>query len=277
MRTTVGRDRITGLLGEGGMGRVYAGHDDRLERPVAIKTLRADRTDTTARERLQREARAAARVNHPSICQLYELGEDDGELFLAMELLQGESLAQRLSHGPLAPADALPIALSVLAGLEALHRDGIIHRDLKPSNIFLTPHGAKLLDFGVASSAAQGLTATRLTTPGVLVGTPLYCAPEQLRGDPTDARTDLFAGGVVFYEMLAGKAPFDGQTAIEIFHKILNEPPPPLSRPRAVVWRRGRRFFCLPAFTRIHGWMASGRRQRSPTSSTARKRGTGVR
>jgi non-specific serine/threonine protein kinase len=234
MRTTVGRYRITGVLGEGGMGVVYAAHDDRLERPVAIKTLRADTADPQSRERLQREARAAARVNHPSICQLYELGEEDGELFLAMELLQGQSLAQRLAQAPLSPADTLPIALSVLAGLDALHRDGIVHRDLKPSNIFLTPHGAKLLDFGVALSAAQDVTSTRLTMPGVLIGTPLYCSPEQLRGEPTDARTDLFAAGVVFYEMLAGRAPFDGRSAIEIYHKIVHEQPPPLSGGAAV-------------------------------------------
>jgi TolB-like protein/predicted Ser/Thr protein kinase/Tfp pilus assembly protein PilF len=234
MRTSVGRYRVTGVLGEGGMGVVYSAHDDRLDRTVAIKTLRTDTTDPSSRERLQREARAAARVNHPSICQLYELGEVDDEIFLAMELLQGESLAQRLSRGPLSPAEALPIALAVLAGLEALHRDGIIHRDLKPSNIFLTPHGAKLLDFGVASVAVPDRTMTRLTTPGVLLGTPLYCAPEQLRGDPVDARSDLFAAGDVFYEMLAGRPPFEGRTAMEVFHKILNEQPPPLAGDAAV-------------------------------------------
>jgi eukaryotic-like serine/threonine-protein kinase len=234
MRATIGRYRVTGLLGEGGMGVVYAAHDDRLDRPIAIKTLRAGTTDRSSRERLQREARAAARVNHPAICQLYELGEVDGEIFLAMELLQGESLAQRLSGGPVAPAEALPIALAVLAGLDALHRDGVIHRDLKPSNIFLTPHGAKLLDFGVAVSAAPERTATKLTMPGTLVGTPLYCAPEQLRGEPIDTRTDLFAAGVVFYEMLAGRPPFDGRTALQVFHAIVNEQPPPLAGGAAV-------------------------------------------
>ena len=234
MRATIGRYRVTGLLGEGGMGVVYAAHDDRLDRAVAIKTLRAGITDATSRERLEREARAAARVNHPAICQLYELGDVDGEMFLAMELLQGESLAQRLAAGPVAPAEALPIALAVLAGLDALHRDGIIHRDLKPSNIFLTPHGAKLLDFGVASTSAPDRTATKLTMPGTLVGTPLYCAPEQLRGEPIDTRTDLFAAGVVFYEMLAGRPPFDGRTAIQVFHAIVNEPPPPLAGGAAV-------------------------------------------
>jgi eukaryotic-like serine/threonine-protein kinase len=216
------------------MGVVYAAHDDRLDRPVAIKTLRSETSDATSRERLQREARAAARVNHPAICQLYELGEDGDELFLAMELLQGESLAQRLSAGPIAPAEALPIALAILAGLEALHRDGVVHRDLKPSNIFLTPHGAKLLDFGVAASSRPDHTATKLTTPGTLIGTPLYCAPEQLRGEPIDTRTDLFAAGIVFYEMLAGRPPFDGRTMLEVLHAIVNEQPPPLAGGAAV-------------------------------------------
>jgi serine/threonine protein kinase/tetratricopeptide (TPR) repeat protein len=234
LRTAVGRYRVTGVLGTGGMGVVYAAHDDRLDRPVAIKTLRSDTSDATSRERLQREARAAARVNHPAICQLYELGEDGDELFLAMELLQGESLAQRLSAGPIAPAEALPIALAVLAGLEALHRDGIVHRDLKPTNIFLTPHGAKLLDFGVAASSSPDQTATKLTTPGTLIGTPLYCAPEQLRGEPIDARTDLFAAGIVFYEMLAGRPPFDGRTMLEVLHAIVYAQPPPLAGGAAV-------------------------------------------
>jgi TolB-like protein/predicted Ser/Thr protein kinase len=234
MRTTVGRYRVTGKLGEGGMGVVYAAHDDRLDRPVAIKTLRADAADASSRERLRREARSAARVNHPGICQLYELGEENGELFLAMELLQGESLAQRLSRGPVSPADTLPIALGVLAGLDALHRDGIIHRDLKPSNIFLTPHGAKLLDFGVAASAVSDRTTAKLTMPGTVVGTPLYCAPEQLRDEAISPRTDLFAAGVVFYEMLTGRPPFNGRTAAQIFQAILNEPPPPLAGDAAV-------------------------------------------
>jgi serine/threonine protein kinase/tetratricopeptide (TPR) repeat protein len=234
MRPTIGRYRITGMLGEGGMGVVYAAHDDRLARPVAIKTLRANTSDPSARERLQREARAAARVNHPSICQLYELGEEDGEVFLAMEFLQGESLAQRLTRGATAPAEGLPIALAVLSGLDALHRDGIIHRDLKPSNIFLTPHGAKLLDFGVALHTSDDLTAAKLTVPGMLIGTPLYSSPEQLRGDPADGRTDLFAAANVFYEMLAGRPAFDGQTPMEIFNKILQEEPPPLSGGPAV-------------------------------------------
>ncbi len=234
-RSTVGRYRITGVLGEGGMGVVYSAHDERLDRPVAIKTLRSDSDIASSRERLEREARAAARVNHPSICQWYELGEEGDELFLAMEFLQGESLAQRLTRGPLAPGEALPIALAVLAGLDALHAAGIIHRDLKPSNIFLTGHGAKLLDFGVAAASVMDRTAPKLTLPGTLIGTPVYCAPEQLRGEPMDPRADLFSAGDVFYEMIAGRAPFDGRTPMEVFHKILNEQPPPLAGDTAVM------------------------------------------
>jgi serine/threonine protein kinase len=138
VRERLGRDRITGTLGEGGMGVVYAAIDDRLERPVAIKTLRDQTADSAARSRLEREARAAARVNHPNICQLYELGEHEGELFLAMELLQGEALASRLTRGTMPPAEAVTVALGMLGGLGALHRESIVHRDLKPSNIFLT-------------------------------------------------------------------------------------------------------------------------------------------
>src|SRR5687767_188215 len=146
----IGRYAITGKLGQGGMGVVYAARDERLERTVALKTIASAGGDETARKRFWREARAAASVNHPNVCHLYEIGEDLGELFIVMELLQGEALAERLRRGPLSVAEALPIGLEVLAALSALHARGIVHRDLKPSNVFLTPHGVKLLDFGLA-------------------------------------------------------------------------------------------------------------------------------
>ncbi len=212
------------------MGVVYSGFDDRLARPVALKTLRPSGPEIASYERLEREARAAARVNHPNICQLYELGEDEGELFLAMELLQGEALAARLTRGPMPASEAVGVALAMLAGLDALHREGIVHRDLKPSNIFLTPHGVKLLDFGVAStSAAVDTSLSRLTSPGMFIGTPLYSAPEQLRGQSVDARTDLYSTGVLLYEMLSGTPPFAGRSLPDIFHAISQEPPPPLA------------------------------------------------
>src|SRR2546427_7967997 len=150
-------------------------------------------SDETARKRFWREARAAARVNHPNVCQLYEIGEEGGELFIAMELLEGEALAERLRRGALSVADAVPVGLGVLAALSALHAQGIVHRDLKPSNVFLTPHGVKLLDFGLARPSDPELaraldSAADLTRTGMLVGTPRYMAPEQVTGEAVAAR-----------------------------------------------------------------------------------------
>jgi eukaryotic-like serine/threonine-protein kinase len=150
MPARIGHYAIDRKLGQGGMGVVYAARDERLERTVALKTMASLATDETARKRFWREARAAASVNHPNVCQLYEIGEEGGELFIAMELLEGESLAHRLRHGPLSVAETVAIGLGMLAALSALHARGIVHRDLKPSNVFLTPHGVKLLDFGLA-------------------------------------------------------------------------------------------------------------------------------
>ena len=166
---------VTGTLGEGGMGVVYSAQDERLGRAVAIKMIKGAVNDPSARDRLNREARSAASVNHPAICQLYEIGEHEGELFLAMELLQGESLATRLTRGPMSLSEAVSTTLGILQGMEALQRQSLVHRDLKPSNIFLTPHGVKLLDFGLATTAHDRLaevTITRLTQPGMVVGTP---------------------------------------------------------------------------------------------------------
>jgi len=219
------------------MGVVYSAYDDRLGRPLAIKMIKAAVAQADARDRLWREARAAAKVNHRAICQLYEICEEDGELFLAMELLQGESLATRISRGPVGVAEVGTIALGMLAGIQALHAQNLIHRDLKPSNIFLTPHGVKLLDFGLTtamSAALTGETVSRLTMPGTVIGTPQYAAPEQLRGEVIDARADLFAAGAVLYEMLAGKPPFTGKSAVEIFHAIMYEQPPVLTGGPAV-------------------------------------------
>src|SRR5687767_3695591 len=149
----IGHYAIDRKLGEGGMGVVYAARDERLERTVAVKMMSSLADDETARRRFWREARAAASVNHPNICQLYEIGEDAGELFIAMELLEGEPLSTRVRRGPLSVSEAVPIGFAVLAALSALHARGIVHRDLKPSNVFLTPHGVKLLDFGLARPA----------------------------------------------------------------------------------------------------------------------------
>jgi serine/threonine protein kinase/tetratricopeptide (TPR) repeat protein len=233
----IGRYVIRRKVGEGGMGVVYAAHDEQLERLVALKTMAALARDEGARARFWREARAAARVSHPNVCQIYEIGESDGELFIAMELLEGESLADRLRGGPMTVAVAVPIGLEILAALSALHARGIVHRDLKPSNVFLTPHGVKLLDFGLARPASdEGSvdTAPALTRTGVVVGTPRYIAPEQLSGGPGDARSDLFAVGAVLFEMLAGRPAFGGPTVVDVLHATLHEQPPALTGSPAV-------------------------------------------
>jgi serine/threonine protein kinase/tetratricopeptide (TPR) repeat protein len=219
------------------MGVVYAARDERLARTVAVKTLVSLAGDDTARKRFWREARAAAAVNHPNVCQLYEIGEDGGEPFIAMELLEGESLAERIRRGPLAVAEAVPIGLGILSALGALHARGIVHRDLKPSNVFLTPHGVKLLDFGLARPAdpnADHGSVTDLTRTGMLVGTPRYMAPEQVTGEAFDARSDLFAVGAILFEMLAGRPAFTGRTVVEILHATLYEQPPALTGSPAV-------------------------------------------
>ena len=216
------------------MGVVYAAHDDRLDRTIALKTLSA--ADESSRQRLWREARAAASVNHPNICQIYEIGEDDGRLFIAMELLEGESLAERLRRGPLSVPDAMPISLGMLSALSALHARGIVHRDLKPSNVFLTAHAVKLVDFGLAQpELTESLAVTAaVTRTGMVMGTPRYMAPEQITGDTIDSRTDLFSAGATIFEMLAGRPAFSGRTVVEVLHATMYEQPPALTGSPAV-------------------------------------------
>ena len=227
----IGHYAITGKLGQGGMGIVYSARDERLGRAVAVKMMSLP-GDEASRKRFWREARAAASVNHPNVCQLYEIGEERGELFIAMELLQGEALAERLRRGPLNVAETLPIGLGILAALSALHARGIVHRDLKPSNVFLAPHGVKLLDFGLARTSDPELAPTigtgDLTLSGMVIGTPRYMAPEQVTGEAMDGRSDLFATGAILFEMLAGRPAFGGRNAAEIMHATLHEQPPAL-------------------------------------------------
>ncbi len=227
----IGRYTIARKLGAGGMGIVYAARDERLQRTVALKTLSLRSDDETARKRFWREARAAASVNHPNVCQIYEIGEADGELFIAMELLEGEVLSGRLRRGALSASEAVPIGLDMLSALGALHARGIVHRDLKPSNVFLTAHGVKLLDFGLARpeiEVSPDATA-ELTSPGMVMGTPRYMAPEQITGEAVDGRSDLFAAGAILFEMLAGKPAFNGRTIVEILHATRYEQPPALT------------------------------------------------
>jgi non-specific serine/threonine protein kinase len=227
----LGHYSITRKLGQGGMGVVYEARDERLERTVALKTLSALTEDEAGRKRLWREARAAASVNHPNICQIYEIGEDTAGLFIAMELLEGEPLSDQLRRGPLNVAEAVAVGLEILSALAALHARGIVHRDLKPSNVFRTPHGVKLLDFGLARPELESAMspATDLTRTGMIMGTPRYMAPEAIRGETIDARSDLFATGAILFEMLAGRPAFDGKTVADVIHASVYEQPPALS------------------------------------------------
>src|SRR5579872_2430770 len=234
----IGPYEITGKLGEGGMGIVYSANDTRLNRPVALKMILDSGNDDDSRKRFLREAQVAARVTHPNICRIYDIGEADGRPFLVMELLEGESLSERLARGSMPLAEALQVMLSVLSALAALHRFEIVHRDLKPSNVFLSTQGVKLLDFGLAKPlsplAGEGLTQTGLTLHGMIAGTPRYSSPEQVTGKPVDARSDLFAAAAILFEALAGKAAFAGNSAVEIFHAVLYQTPPALSGSQAV-------------------------------------------
>ncbi|MEO6323537.1 MAG: protein kinase [Thermoanaerobaculia bacterium] len=226
----IGRYRILAKLGEGGMGVVYAAADERLGRSIALKVIGGTMRDEDARKRFWREARLAASVSHPNVCAIHEVGEEDGELFIVMELLEGEALSSRLARGGVAAAEGVRIALGILAALDALHARGLVHRDVKPANVFLTPHGVKLVDFGIARSVtagdAGGDEQTQLTQAGDVVGTPHYMSPEQLRGEPVDARSDLFATGAVIFEMIAGRRAFEGRTKIDVLHATLHDMPP---------------------------------------------------
>jgi TolB-like protein/Tfp pilus assembly protein PilF len=241
----LGRYRILHRLGQGGMGTVFAAEDESLGRQVALKII--TEPDESARKRFHREARAAAGVNHPNVCQVYEIAEDGGQLFLAMELLSGEPLSERIIRGSLPVAEAVSLGDGMLSALEALHGTGIMHRDLKPSNVFLTPHGVKLLDFGLARDMPRSLTrsietGTQLTEPGLLVGTPRYMAPEQVLGREVDERTDLFAVAAILYEAVAGRPAFLGATVVETLSATLHDDPPTLTGEAAAlgtVLRRG--------------------------------------
>jgi len=231
------RYRILRTLSEGGTTVVYAAHDERLDRPVAIKVLRVNNVDAQDRERLWREARMAASVNHPNICQLYEIDSTGDDLFIVMELLDGEPLSARLGRGSLRPAEAGQVALSVLTALGALHQKGILHHGLKPSNIFMAQHGIKLLDFGRARSFAGALSGTGndVSMAGTVIGTPRYMAPEQIEGAAVDARSDLFVVGSVLYEMLTGRSAFDGASVFAVARAIAREEPAALAGASGVV------------------------------------------
>jgi hypothetical protein len=225
-RRRIGRYLITGRIGRGGMGMVYRGLDEALEREVAVKTLTAEGAfEEDSRKRFEVEAKAAARLQHPNIVIVYELGEDRGVPFIAMEMLPGVDLEALLRAGePLPLTEKLDVVIQVCRGLAYAHEHGIVHRDIKPSNIRLLEDGtAKIMDFGIAK-----LGATHLTKTGMMVGTVHYMSPEQVRGKPLDGRSDVFSVGVILYELLAGQRPFRGEGATEVLYKIVHEPPPPV-------------------------------------------------
>src|SRR5215472_7816700 len=229
--TKLGSYQVLERLGSGGMGEVYLAYDPRLDRRVAIKLLPAPlATDAVARERLRREALAAAALDHPFICKIFEIGEDNGKLFIVMEYISGETLYTRLRAGPLPRTDALRIAGEVAEALEAAHATPLVHRDLKPANVMLTSQGrAKVMDFGLAKRPASdafkdiGATAadTSLTAAGALAGTPEYMSPEQMTGAPLDHRSDLFSFGIILCELLTGKHPFQRNSKLETMTAIL--------------------------------------------------------
>src|SRR5215472_3179266 len=249
--TRLGPYEITAPIGSGGMGEVYRARDTRLDRTIAIKVLNSSLASSPElKQRFEREGRAVSKLNHPHICTLYDIGQQDGTDYLVMEFLEGESLAERLRRGALPSPEVLKIGIEIADALDKAHRIGIVHRDIKPGNIMLTPSGgAKLLDFGLAkplnamasaassSGSAPSFTAaptltnpspvSPLTTEGTILGTVQYMSPEQIEGKEADARSDIFSFGAVLYELATGKRAFQGKSQLKVASAILEDDPQP--------------------------------------------------
>jgi serine/threonine protein kinase len=232
----IGPYEVLGLLGAGGMGEVYRARDTRLNRAVAIKVITDNGTDPHAVRRFETEALSASALNHPNILTVHEFGLHEGLHFLVTEFVDGETLRERLRRGPVPVSDALEIAIQIATGLEGAHAAGLIHRDIKPENVMLRPDGyVKILDFGLAkllptaNAASDTNTMSMRTTPGMLVGTIGYMAPEQVRGMTLDERVDVWSLGVVLHEMVTGQSPFQGPTTSDVIASILERQPPTLA------------------------------------------------
>ena len=236
--------RIVGKIGTGGMGDVFLAEDTKLGRKVAIKML-SDKWagDSQARRRLINEAKTAAALDHPNICSIYEVGEEGGQVFIAMQYVEGRNLAEEIGQRPLPPGEVVDIGIQTAEALAEAHFRGIVHRDIKPQNIIITPRGQiKVLDFGIAMIAEQSQpqgpeveTRARLTEAGSIVGTPGFMSPEQLQGNEIDARSDIFSLGAVLFECATGKSAFDRGTPLEVSLRVITHNPPPPSELNSAV------------------------------------------
>jgi serine/threonine protein kinase len=240
----IGPYSIVGQLGAGGQGEVYKARDTRLNRFVAIKVLPERLSQNPElKARFEREAQTLAKLSHPHICPVFDIGQQDGTDYLVMEFLEGETLARRLDKGALPLDEALKIAVQIADALDKAHRQGVIHRDVKPSNVMLTKSGTKLLDFGLAKSSAHKAvvsvsempTGAEVTAQGTILGTLQYMSPEQLEGQEADARSDVFAFGTVLYEMLTGRKAFDGRSQSSLIAAIMHVDPPRISELKPMI------------------------------------------
>ncbi len=218
--TKIGRYEIVGELGRGAMGIVYKGFDPNIDRTVAIKTIQLNADNKETIERFRREARAAGGLSHPGIVTIYDAGEDQGVFYIAMEFVEGETLQSVIARGPLTVEEATAVMNEIGSALDLAHARQIVHRDIKPANIMIAGGHAKVMDFGVAKMASSTATAT-----GMVIGTPSYMSPEGVKGLPVDGRADIFSLGVVLYEMLTGRRPFQGDSIPSVIYKIVGEQP----------------------------------------------------